>query len=159
MFDVPRSPLSGQGIERWDRPSIANVAFVDGLLAQMIEEVRVVLFGLAEPAINPQRELPRVAEKWARILGAGNPNFAQKMTPKGQDEWLRAHGYATGEAGTGASVLALVKEHSSALYKRMVLMPTGALAMSRQTSGWTRQLRIVLACCAGSRTAPNDEQS
>jgi len=110
MFDVPRSPLSGQGIERWDRPSIANVAFVDGLLAQMIEEVRVVLFGLAEPAINPQRELPRVAEKWARILGAGNPNFAQKMTPKGQDEWLRAHGYATGEAGTGASVLALVKE-------------------------------------------------
>lgn len=89
---------------------MANVAFVNGLLAQMAEETRIILFGLADPGVNPQQELPRVADKWARILGARNPNFAQKMTPQAQDSWLKAHGYATADAGAGASVRALVTE-------------------------------------------------
>jgi len=89
---------------------MANVAFVNGLLAQMIEEVRIILFGLADPGVNPYEELPRVAARWASILGARNPNFAQTMTPDAQDEWLKAHGYTAEETDAGAPVRALVTE-------------------------------------------------
>lgn len=89
---------------------MANVAFLDGLLAQMVEETRIILFGLADPGVNPQQELPRVADKWARMLGARNSDFTQKMTPQAQDAWLRAHGYATADAGAGAPVRALVTD-------------------------------------------------
>lgn len=89
---------------------MANVSFVDGLLEQMVEETRIILFGIADPGVNPQQEMPRVAEKWAGILGAGNPNFAQKMTVQAQDKWLRVHGYGRGDAEVDAPVLALVTD-------------------------------------------------
>jgi len=89
---------------------MANVAFVDGLIEQMVEEVRVTVFGLADPCVNPREELPAIARRWTRTLAASNPYFRQRMSPENQNAWLRAHGYGANAPDDEAPVLALVTQ-------------------------------------------------
>ena len=65
--------------------------FVDGLIREMLDETRKMLFEAPSEDINPQVEIKKIAEKWRDRLWAGNDEFTQTMSVEGQNAWLALH--------------------------------------------------------------------
>lgn len=81
------------------RPSMADSAFVDSQVRQMLMDCR---------------DWPRsigwegLITKWADVLYAGNIAYTQVMTPEAQAAWLRQHHLGSDEAHPKAPVTDLV---------------------------------------------------
>lgn len=91
------------------KPSMGDPDVVDGLVRQMLDETRIMLFE-GKPGSNPQVEIQNIAAKWGKIFYAGNPDYQQTLTPEGQAAWLKEHDLGTDDTELDQPVLALVAE-------------------------------------------------